>query len=232
MVLLASALAVYAGAALLAIVLPRPALSAVYPLCLIAALAACAADIGALAGNDVFKGALPLGLPTVGLRFRLDSLSAFFGLIVNLGIAASSLYGAGIGRAELSKRIEPFYPAFCAAMNLVLLADDAFGFLFFWELMSLSSWALVVSTAARPPMSISSWRPWAQWRCSLLLAGWRGRPAAMVSIPSASTRSRRWCRVWYWPPPCSAPDRRRASCRFTPGCRSPIPPRQATCPRS
>ena len=30
-------------------------------------------------------------------------------------------------------------------MNLVLLADDAFGFLFFWELMSLSSWALVVA---------------------------------------------------------------------------------------
>ena len=30
-------------------------------------------------------------------------------------------------------------------MNLVLLADDAFGFLFFWELMSLSSWALVIS---------------------------------------------------------------------------------------
>ena len=145
MILLASALAVYVGAALLAIVLPRPALSAVYPLCLIAALAACAADIGALAGNDVFKGTLPLGLPTVGLRFRLDSLSAFFGLIVNLGIAASSLYGSGIGRADLSKRIEPFYPAFCAAMNLVLLADDAFGFLFFWELMSLSSWALVVS---------------------------------------------------------------------------------------
>jgi hydrogenase-4 component B len=145
LILLASALAVYVGAALLAVVLPRPALSAVYPLCLVAALAACAADIGALAGNEALKGALPLGLPTIGLRFRLDSLSAFFGLIVNLGIAASSLYGAGIGRADLSKRIEPFYPAFCAAMNFVLLADDAFGFLFFWELMSLSSWALVVS---------------------------------------------------------------------------------------
>ncbi|MGO9483497.1 MAG: hydrogenase 4 subunit B [Rhodomicrobium sp.] len=143
--LLASALAAYAGAALLAAFLPRPALGAVYPLCLAAALAACAADIWALAGHADFRAALPLGLPTIGLRFRLDTLAAFFGLIVNLGIAASSLYGAGIGRADLSKRIEPFYPAFCAAMNLVLLADDAFGFLFFWELMSLSSWALVVS---------------------------------------------------------------------------------------
>ena len=145
LVLMASALAVYAGAALLAVVLPRPALTAVYPLCLAAAIAACAGDVFALAGHDILKGTLPVGLPTVGLRFRLDSLSAFFGLIVNLGIAASSLYGSGIGRADLSKRIEPFYPAFCAAMNLVLLADDAFGFLFFWELMSLSSWALVIS---------------------------------------------------------------------------------------
>ena len=143
--LLASALAVYASAALLAAFLPRPALGAVYPLCVVAAIGACAADIWVLAGHDGFKIALPLGWHATGLRFRLDTLAAFFSLIVNLGIAASSLYGAGIGRLDLSKRIEPFYPAFCAAMNLVLLADDAFGFLFFWELMSISSWALVIS---------------------------------------------------------------------------------------
>ena len=143
--LLALALAMYAGAAILAVVVPRPALGAVYPICLVAAVAACGADLWALAGHDGLRATLPIGLPTVGLRFHLDTLSAFFGLIVNLGIAASSLYGLGIGRPDLSKRIEPFYPFFCAAMNLVLLADDAFGFLFFWELMSLSSWALVIS---------------------------------------------------------------------------------------
>ena len=37
----------------------------------------------------------------------------------------------------------PFFPAFLAGMNLVLLADDAFSFLFAWEFMSLASWALV-----------------------------------------------------------------------------------------
>ncbi|MFY9642648.1 MAG: hydrogenase 4 subunit B [Rhodomicrobium sp.] len=143
--ILASALAVFAAAALLAIVLPRRALSIVYPLCMLGAIAACAVDIAALAGQLDVKASLPLGLPTVGLRFHLDALAGFFGLIVNLGIAASSLYGAGLGSEGLSKRIEPYYPAFCAAMNLVLLADDAFGFLFFWELMSLTSWALVVA---------------------------------------------------------------------------------------
>ena len=39
----------------------------------------------------------------------------------------------------------PFYPAFLAGMTLVVLADDAFTFLFSWEFMSLSSWALVMA---------------------------------------------------------------------------------------
>jgi formate hydrogenlyase subunit 3/multisubunit Na+/H+ antiporter MnhD subunit len=39
----------------------------------------------------------------------------------------------------------PFFPAFLAGMNLVVLADDAFSFLISWEFMSLVSWALVVS---------------------------------------------------------------------------------------
>ena len=39
----------------------------------------------------------------------------------------------------------PFYPAYLAAMNLVVLADDAFSFLVSWEFMSLTSWALVIS---------------------------------------------------------------------------------------
>jgi hydrogenase-4 component B len=39
----------------------------------------------------------------------------------------------------------PFYPVFLAGLNLVVVADDAFSFLFAWELMSLASWALVMS---------------------------------------------------------------------------------------
>jgi hydrogenase-4 component B len=34
---------------------------------------------------------LPLGLPWIGARFRLDALSAFFLVVVNLGGAAASL---------------------------------------------------------------------------------------------------------------------------------------------
>jgi len=44
----------------------------------------------------------------------------------------------------------PFFPAFLAGMNVVLLAADAFTFLFAWEFMSLSSWALVMAHHRRP----------------------------------------------------------------------------------
>jgi hydrogenase-4 component B len=89
---------------------------------------------------------LPLGLPWIGANFRLDALAAFFLAIVNLGGVAASLYGLGYGRHETaSHRVLPFYPAFLAGMNLVVLADDAFTFLLSWEFMSLASWALVMA---------------------------------------------------------------------------------------
>ncbi|MBL8659980.1 MAG: hydrogenase 4 subunit B [Rhodospirillales bacterium] len=88
---------------------------------------------------------LPLGIPWVGAHLRLDALAAFFLVVINLCGAAASLYAIGYGRHEtLPGRVLPFFPVFLAAMNLVVLADDAFVFLFAWELMSLSSWALVM----------------------------------------------------------------------------------------
>jgi formate hydrogenlyase subunit 3/multisubunit Na+/H+ antiporter MnhD subunit len=89
---------------------------------------------------------LPLGLPWLGAHFRIDALSAFFLIVVNLGAAAASLFAFGYGtHEELPGRVLPFYPAYLAAMNLVLLSADAFSFLVSWEFMSLSSWALVIA---------------------------------------------------------------------------------------
>jgi hydrogenase-4 component B len=89
---------------------------------------------------------LPLGLPWIGAHFRLDPLAAFFLIVVGLGSAGASLYALGYGRHEHEpQRVLPFYPAFLASLNLVVVADDAFSFLFAWELMSLTSWTLVMS---------------------------------------------------------------------------------------
>ncbi len=88
---------------------------------------------------------LPLFLPWIGAHFRLDALAGFFLIVVNLGGAGASLYGLGYGAHEAAPgRVLPFYPLFLAGLNLVVIAADAFSFLFAWELMSVASWALVV----------------------------------------------------------------------------------------
>jgi formate hydrogenlyase subunit 3/multisubunit Na+/H+ antiporter MnhD subunit len=119
----------------------------VYGVSLAAALAAFFASVVHLVGEHAPLGTtLPLGLPWIGAHFRIDALSAFFLAVVNLGAAAASLFALGYGRHEQEPlRVLPFYPAFLAGMNLVVLADDAFTFLFSWEFMSLSSWALVMA---------------------------------------------------------------------------------------
>lgn len=89
---------------------------------------------------------LPLGLPWIGAHFQLDALSAFFLVILGIGGAVISLYGIGYGRHEHEPmRVLAFYPPFLGAMTLVLLAADAFTFLLSWEVMSLLSWALVLT---------------------------------------------------------------------------------------
>jgi formate hydrogenlyase subunit 3/multisubunit Na+/H+ antiporter MnhD subunit len=94
---------------------------------------------------------LPLGLPWIGTHLRLDALSGFFLVLVGIGGAGASLFALGYGRHEAHpERVLPFYPAFLAAMALVVIADDAFTFLFAWELMSLTSWALVKAHHQEP----------------------------------------------------------------------------------
>ena len=118
---------------------------AVYGASLAFSLAGLGAALGGLAGHG---GAvvLPLGLPGLGMHFALDPLASVFLAIVTLGGAASSLYALGYGRhAKAPGRVLPFFPAFLAAMMLVVLAADAYSFLLSWEAMSLASmrWTVV-----------------------------------------------------------------------------------------
>ena len=126
----------------------REALNLVYSASLAASAVALVASFAHLvAGAEIASTiTLPLGLPWLGTHFRLDALAAFFLVVVNLGSSVASLYGLGYGRHEPAPhRVLPFFPAFLAGMNLVVLADDAFTFLVSWEFMSLSSWALVMA---------------------------------------------------------------------------------------
>ncbi len=125
---------------------PAAATRAVYGACLAICLLVLAAALAHLAGGGVSSLRLPVGLPWIGAHFRLDALAAFFLAVTNRGGAAASLFALGYGRHETAPgRVLPFYAAFLAGMNLVVLADDAFTFLLAWEFMSLSSWALVMA---------------------------------------------------------------------------------------
>jgi formate hydrogenlyase subunit 3/multisubunit Na+/H+ antiporter MnhD subunit len=120
----------------------------VYGACLIVTLTLCTFAIVRLFeySQNPSTITLPLGLPWLGAHFRIDALAAFFLVVVNLGGAAASLFALGYGRHEqFPGRVLPFYPAYLAAMNLVVMADDAFSFLVSWEFMSLTSWALVIA---------------------------------------------------------------------------------------
>jgi hydrogenase-4 component B len=145
-----SCVAALLAVAVLALALSRSKISttviysATLAICAVALFGSIRSLIGAPAkASDL---ALPIGLPWLGAHFRLDVLASFFLVVVNLGGASASLYGLGYGHhEEAPHRVLPFFPAFLAGMNLVVLADDAFSYLLCWEFMSLASWALVMA---------------------------------------------------------------------------------------
>jgi len=140
-----AALLVLAPVAVILSASPR-ASNIIYGACLIVALALGVIALASLSAPTVSTAILPLGLPWLGAHFRIDALASFFMIVVNLGGAVASLFALGYGQHEdMPERILPFYPAYLAAMNLVVLSDDAFSFLVSWEFMSLTSWALVIA---------------------------------------------------------------------------------------
>jgi formate hydrogenlyase subunit 3/multisubunit Na+/H+ antiporter MnhD subunit len=144
-----SCVGVLLGAAVLAVGIARRAGAStiVYGASLVASAIVLAAALAHFVGlSSPTTLTLPLGLPWLGAHFRLDALAALFLAVVNLGGVSASLYALGYGAHEpFPGRVLPFFPAFLAGMNLVVLADDAFTFLLCWEFMSLASWALVMA---------------------------------------------------------------------------------------
>jgi len=124
-------------------------------------LVALAAVIGAGAGfilgasvilsGSPFMLSVPELLPIAGgLALRLDSLGAFFLVLIGLGAVPSAIYGMGYsaayedGSASL-RLLGAALNLFLLTMSLVTLADNALTFLLMWEGMSLSSYFLVIT---------------------------------------------------------------------------------------
>ncbi|MDD2926119.1 hydrogenase 4 subunit B [Rhodoferax sp.] len=105
----------------------------------------------AFAGPEV--AVLPLGLPQLPFHLRLDSLSAFFLLLIGGVSAGVSTFAAGYfrkGEGTPPGLICLEYHVFLASIAMVVMADDAYVFMVMWETMAFSSFFLVMANHRIP----------------------------------------------------------------------------------
>lgn len=93
-------------------------------------------------------------LPLTGMALRIYGLSAVFLLIIGLVGLAVAVYSFGYtaaytGRYSL-RMLGTLLNLLLLSLALLVLADNAFTFLFMWEVMSLSSYWLVLTEADQP----------------------------------------------------------------------------------
>jgi len=100
----------------------------------------------AFAGPEV--AVLPLGLPQLPFHLRLDSLSAFFLLLIGGVSVGVSTFAAGYfrrGEGTPPGLICLEYHVFLASIALLVMADDAYVFMVMWETMAFASFFLVLA---------------------------------------------------------------------------------------
>ena len=94
------------------------------------------------------QAVLPIGLPDLPFHLRLDALSAVFLLLLGVTSVGTSVFGAGYFRAGEGTAPGLLclqYHVFLASMGFVLIANDAYAFMFAWEIMALASYFLVTT---------------------------------------------------------------------------------------
>lgn len=96
---------------------------------------------------------LPLGLPQLPFHLRLDSLSAFFLILIGGVSAGVSTFAAGYfrrGEGTPPGLICLEYHVFLASIAMLVMADDAYVFMVMWETMAFSSFFLVLANHRMP----------------------------------------------------------------------------------
>lgn len=88
-----------------------------------------------------------LGFPGLLWHFQLDQLSGFFLALIGVIVFAMAIYSPAYLRNHTNSQsnvaLTFFTSIFIASMYAVVIAHDIFSFIFFWELMSISSFFLV-----------------------------------------------------------------------------------------
>jgi formate hydrogenlyase subunit 3/multisubunit Na+/H+ antiporter MnhD subunit len=143
------------GIALFSARLGRTAAVLSFSLLGVATIAALVAGSVVLVTGATLSYELPLGLPWLPWRVRIDALSGFFLVLIGAVLMAVVAYGPGYVRQfehghNSFAVLGGFSGLFIAGMLLVIVADDAFFFMVAWELMSVSSYFLVVFQHENP----------------------------------------------------------------------------------
>jgi formate hydrogenlyase subunit 3/multisubunit Na+/H+ antiporter MnhD subunit len=148
--LIVAAIAAWIAIGVTGMIRPKKRLRVIRVLFIMGAVVGLALAVVALLsmGRTAQSTVLPLGLPDLPFHLRLDSLSAFFLLLLGATASGISIFSAGYFRD--SEGAAPGllclqYHVFLAAMALVLVADDAYVFMVAWETMALSSFFLVTT---------------------------------------------------------------------------------------
>jgi len=90
--------------------------------------------------------------------FLFDTLSFIFVALILLGALPNLFYSSGyLPHIERKMHYQLHYFAFIASMIGVVISANALAFLFFWEIMSLSSWQLIL-TATKEKSTIEAAR--------------------------------------------------------------------------
>ena len=115
----------------------------------------------ALVTGRVSMARLPGIWPGLPLHLRMDSLTAFFTVLIFLMAATGSVYGHGYWRqAEhptTGRKLRFLYGLLIASMVVVTLAYDALAFLLAWEIMALTSYFLIATEDQKPECRQAAW---------------------------------------------------------------------------
>ncbi|MEG8946703.1 proton-conducting transporter transmembrane domain-containing protein [Rosettibacter firmus] len=105
-------------------------------------------SLNILLGGDKIESLFLFNLPIGTVPVRIDPLSAFFILIISLGGFFSAIYSSGYMKIYLEEySLSSFYfflGLLIFSMLMVVTVQNAIMFLIIWEIMSLSSYFLVL----------------------------------------------------------------------------------------
>lgn len=151
-----AAVALYVLGALAPLVLRESIAARSFCLPAAASFLVVATSVGMIFSGSVFRFSSSNGVPAqaLGFTFYAGGLSEFFMLILGAVGFAVSVYSVGYAQSYSGKHsvrvLAALFNAFVLSMLLVIVTDDVFSFLVFWELMSLSSFFLVAYEHEKP----------------------------------------------------------------------------------